>query len=178
MNLVDNSLAAVEGEFIADLVADKLNFPLGTARVVVHHQTAGLQRYFPPWIHRHFRSSMALAVIEIEANFTLGDIAKRGQGGVVLKLDGRQFADIPVQNHCVRDLLGGEVNLAERGHGVFINHHVILLTDGHPGQPCGEVGAVLGRLEFPLAIDLLPKVIVTITKRRGIVQQQARPPDA
>ena len=178
LNLVDNSLAAVEGEFVANLVADKLNLSLGSARVVVHHQTAGLQRYFPPWIHRHFCRCLALAVIEIESNLPLGDVAERGQGGVVLELDGGQLADIPVQNHRVRDLLGREINLANRGLGVFINHHVIVLTDGHPGQPCGEVGAVLGRLEFPLTIDLLPKIVVTIAKRRGVVQQQARPADA
>ena len=121
---------------------------------------------------------MALAVVKIEANLTLGYIAKRRQGGVVLKLDGRQFTDIPVQNHRVRDLLGGEVYLAERGLGILINNHVILLADRHPGQPGGKVGAVLGRLDFPLAIDLLPKIVVTIAKRRGVVQQQARPPDS
>ena len=178
LNLVDNPLAAVECELVADTAAGKLDVILDSARIVVHHQAAGLQLHFPPGIHRHLLRCMALAVVKIEANLTLGYNAKRGQGGVVLKLDGRQFADIPVQNHRVRDLFVGEINLAERGPGVFINHHVSLLADGHPGQPCGKVGAVFGRLEFPLAIELLPKVVVTIAKRRGVVKQQARTTDA
>ena len=178
LNLVDDSLAAVEGELIADLVADKLNFALGTARVVVHHQAAGLQRHVAAWIHRHLRRCGALAVIEIEANLPLGDVAKRGKGGVVLELDGRQLAVVAVQNHRVPDFLGGEVHLAERGLGVFVNHHVILLADGHPSQPCGKVGAVRRGLDFPLAVNLLPKVVVTIAERRGVVQQQAGPTDA
>ena len=104
LNLVDHPLAAVECELVADLPAGKLDVALGSARIVVHHLAAGLQCHLAPGIHRYLRRCIALAVVKVDANLALGYGAERGQGGVVLELNGRQLAVVPVQDHRVRDL--------------------------------------------------------------------------
>ena len=78
LNLVDNPLAAVECELVADPAAGKLDVVLDSARIVVHHLAAGLQCHFSPGIHRHLRRCMALAVVKVDANLALGYVAERG----------------------------------------------------------------------------------------------------
>ena len=96
LNLVYNPLAAVECELIADPATGELDVALDSARIVVHHQAAGLQFHFSPGIHRHLRCCVALAVVKIDAHLACGLDAERGQGGVVLELNGTQLAVVPV----------------------------------------------------------------------------------